>query len=284
MPSYRVAAELLPAGLAARRDRSSASARTAAITAPRSKAAHGLARLAVFFGVVDIDEAERAAVRGRELAELLGDRERLAVAHLLHGILTIMRPDAPDFAGGLALAERGVALAEAGGLHELALGLSRGLCTNYAADGRFALARERIERVLAELERDGHRERVSDVYLSARWVRDLVLYAQDEFDAGPRERGRDLRAGGAGEQPHHAERARQPAGARALPPRRVRRGASAGPTSTLEIGEAIANENAYTTGAAIALASRAASSARRSIPRPTSSASRPACAPAAPCS
>src|SRR4030095_2489291 len=41
------------------------------------EAAQGLARLAVYFGVADIDVAERAAVRGRELAELLGDRERL---------------------------------------------------------------------------------------------------------------------------------------------------------------------------------------------------------------
>src|SRR5262249_19844269 len=90
------------------------------------EAAHGLARLVVYFGVAEIDVAERAAIRGRELAEQLGDRERLASLTYLHGILTIMKP-APDFAGGLALAEQGVALAEADGLHELARGLSRGL-------------------------------------------------------------------------------------------------------------------------------------------------------------
>jgi class 3 adenylate cyclase len=218
------------------------------------EAAHGLARLAVYFGVADIDLAERAAIRGRELAELLGDRERLASLTYLHGILTIMKPS-PDFAGGVALAERGVALAEADGLHELARALSRGLCTNYAADGRFALARERIERGIAELERAGHLENLSDIYLSARWVRDLVLYAQDEFD-------RVLESGrlsfAMAEQANN--RTMRSAIGNLLAPIHYLRGeyseAKRWADVTLEIGEAIANENAYTTGAALALVSR----------------------------
>jgi class 3 adenylate cyclase/tetratricopeptide (TPR) repeat protein len=218
------------------------------------EAAHGLARLVVYFGVAEIDVAERAAIRGRELAEQLGDRERLASLTYLHGILTIMKP-APDFAGGLALAEQGVALAEADGLHELARGLSRGLCTNYAADGRFAVARERIEREIADLERSGHLETLSDVYLSARWVRDLVLYAQDEFD-------RVLESGRASfamaEQANN--RTMRSAIGNLLAPVHYLRGeyaeAKRWADITLEIGEAISNENAYTTGAALALVSR----------------------------
>jgi class 3 adenylate cyclase/tetratricopeptide (TPR) repeat protein len=250
VPSYRIAAEyfrqawqLAETALAERED---GSLHRAAL-----EAAHGLARLEVFFGVADIDVAERAAVRGRELAELLGDRQSLAAITYLHGILTIMRP-APDFAGGLALAERGVALAEAEGLHDLARGLSRGLCTNYAADGRFALARERIERGIAELEAAGHRDRMSDIYLSALWVRALVLYAQDEFDLvlesatmsfalAERANNRTLRS----------------ALGNLLAPVHYLRGeyaeAKRWADVTLEIGEAIANENAYTTGAAVAL-------------------------------
>jgi class 3 adenylate cyclase len=253
VPSYRVAAEyqrqawqLAETILGEREDRTY---QRAAL-----EAAHGLARLAVYFGVTEIDVAERAAVRGRELAELLGDRERLAALTYLHGILTIMRP-APDFAGGLALAERGVALAEADGLHELARGLSRGLCTNYAADGRFALARERVERGVAELERAGHLESLSDVYLNARWVRDLVLYAQDEFDrvleSGRTSFAMAERAG---------NRTMRSAIGNLLAPIHHLRGeyaeAKRWADITLEIGEAIANENAYTTGAALALASR----------------------------
>ncbi len=218
------------------------------------EAAHGVARLEAYFGVAEIDVAERAAARGRELAELLGDRERLASLTYLHGILTIMRP-VPDFAGGLALAERGVALAEADGSHELAAGLSRGLCTNYAADGRFALARERIERGIAELERAGHRDRVSDVYLSARWVRDLVLYAQDEFDQVLESAATSFSLS---QQANN--RTMRSALGNLLAPVHYLRGAYAEARRwadlTLEIGEAIANENAYTTGAALALLSR----------------------------
>jgi class 3 adenylate cyclase/tetratricopeptide (TPR) repeat protein len=253
VPSYRVAADyyrqtwqLAETILGERED---GSHHRAAL-----EAAHGVARLEVYFGVADIEVAERAAVRGRELAELLGDRERLASLTYLHGILIIMRP-APDFAGGLALAERGVALAEADGFHELALALSRGLCTNYAADGRFALARERIERGIADLEHAGHRDRVSDVYLSACWVRDLVLYAQDEF-------GQVLESAGTSfalaEQANN--RTMRSAVGNILSPVHYLRGeyaeAKRWADLTLEIGEAIANENAYTTGAALALLSR----------------------------
>jgi class 3 adenylate cyclase/tetratricopeptide (TPR) repeat protein len=253
VPSYRIAADyyrqawqLAETVLGERED---GSLHRAAL-----EAAHGLARLEVFFGVADIEVAERAAVRGRELAELLGDRQALASLTYLHGILTIMRP-APDFAGGLALAERGVALAEAEGLHDLARGLSRGLCTNYAADGRFALARERVERGIAELEADGHRDRVTDVYLSALWVRALVLYAQDEFD-------RVLESGttsfGLAERANN--RTMRSALGNLLAPVHYLRGeyaeAKRWADVTLEIGEAIANENAYTTGAALALLAR----------------------------
>jgi hypothetical protein len=253
VPSYRVAAEyyrqawqLAESILGEREDGSHHRAALEAV--------HGIARLEVYFGVVDIEVAERAAVRGRELAEVLGDRERLASLTYYHGILTIMRP-APDFAGGLALAERGVALAEAAGLHELALGLSRGLCANYAADGRFALARERIERGIADLEHDGHRDRLSDVYLSARWVRDLVLYAQDEFMQVLESAGTSFALA---EQANN--RTMRSAVGNLLSPVHYLRGeyaeAKRWADLTLEIGEAIANENAYTTGAAIALLSR----------------------------
>src|SRR5262245_5530870 len=253
VPSYRVAAQYYRQGWQFAEsilgEREDGSYHRAAL-----EAVQGLARMAVFFGVVELDVAERAAARGRELAELLSDRERLASLTYLHGILTIMQP-APDFAGGLALAERGIALAESEGLDELARGLSRGLCTNYAADGRFAEARERIERGIADLEAAGHREQLTDIYLSARWVRDMVLYAQDEFD-------RVVES--AAESFTMAERANnrtmRSAIGNLLAPVAYLRGdyatAKRWADLTLEIGEAIANENAYTTGAAIALLAR----------------------------
>ncbi len=253
VPSYRVAAgyyrqawQLAETVLGERED---GSHHRAAL-----EAAQGFARLEVFFGVAEVDEGLRAAVRGRELAELLGDRERLASLTYLHGVLTMMGPE-PDVAAGIALSEEAVALAEAEGLHTLALGLTRGMCTSYAADGRFALARERIERVVAELERDGHRARVSDVYLSARWVRDLVLYAQDEFALALESAGESFALA-----QQAGNRTMRSALGTILAPVHFLRGEYAEAKHwadlSLEIGEAIGNENVFTTGAAVALAAR----------------------------
>src|SRR4029453_15602809 len=119
----------------------------------------------------------------------------------------------------------------------------------------FDVARDRIERGLADLERTGHRERLTDVYLSARWVRDLVLYAQDEFEqvleSGATSFAMAEKAG---------NRTMRSAIGNLLAPVHYLRGeyaeAKRWADITLEIGEAISNENAYTTGAALALASR----------------------------
>ena len=139
----------------------------------------------------------------------------------------MMRGDA-DFADGLALAEKGVALAKESGFDGLALALTRALATSYAGDGRFAQARESIDPILADLERTGHRERVTDIV------------SRHALDAGPRalrrgrvrpgaaELDRGVRPRRAGRQLHDAQRARRPAGARPLPARRLPRGQALG--------------------------------------------------------
>ncbi len=214
----------------------------------------GVSRLAVYFGAQDVDEAERAAARGRELAELLGDREALATLRYYQGVLIMMRGEA-DFAAGLALAEEGVALAKASGLDALARGLTRALATSYAGDGRFAQARACIEGVLADIERAGPGERASDVYLGTRWARDLVLYSQDEYE-------QVLES--ATESFALAEKAgnftMRSALATLLAPIHYMRGeyreTKRWADLALEIGERIANTNVYAAGAALALASR----------------------------
>ena len=143
-------------------------------------AIEGACRLTAFYGAIDLEEAERAAVRGRELADLLGDREALAWLTGAHGIFVMTRPNA-DFSGGLALVEEGLALAGAAGLQHLVQRLTRNVCMYYAADGRVAQARSHLEPLLAELEAAGHRERRSDVYLSTLAVRDLLRYAEDDL-------------------------------------------------------------------------------------------------------
>jgi class 3 adenylate cyclase/tetratricopeptide (TPR) repeat protein len=218
------------------------------------EAALGLARLEVFFGVADVEEADRAARRALDLAGLLGDREKLATTTYFLGILATMRPHG-DVSGGLALAERGVALAEEAGLTSLATGLMRGLCIHYAADGRLALARERIDEVLEALERDGHRERATPIYLSSCWVRDFLLYAQDRLDEA---------LVGARQSFALAQQANNFTMRSALcsvfAPVHYLRGeyaeAKRWADLALEIGEAIANANVYLTGGTLGLAAR----------------------------
>ncbi len=253
VPSYRAAAdyyrqawELAEAVLGEREDGSHHRAALEASVA--------LARLEVFFGVADVDEAERAARRGAELAEMLGDAERLAGATYFQGILATMRPVA-DVSAGLALAERGVTLAREAGLRDLTIGLSRGLCIHYAADGRLELARQEIETLIQALEAGGHRDRVSNIYLSARWVRDLVLYAQDELDAA---------LASAAESFALAQQANNFTMRSALcsvfAPVHYLRGeyaeAKRWADLSVEIGEAIANANTYVTGGTIGLGAR----------------------------
>ena len=145
-------------------------------------AASGLCRVTVIYGLPDSAEAERAAARARELAEALGDSGTLAAVYYFQGSI-MMQGNREQHARGLALAEQALALTEREGLTLAALRLSRGLANSYALDGRFALAQRVMTWSVQELERTGERERLSDLYISSRWVRDSVLYLSDELDA-----------------------------------------------------------------------------------------------------
>ncbi len=142
-------------------------------------ATYALARIGVVFGWPPLEEAERAARRGRELAEALGDTESLAGLLYFHGV-TIMLGNHQDFARGMALAEQSVAVAERAGLKLTVLRLSRGLAINHALDGRFDLARRACDWFIAELART--EDPLSDLYVSACWIRDNVLYLSDALD------------------------------------------------------------------------------------------------------
>jgi class 3 adenylate cyclase/tetratricopeptide (TPR) repeat protein len=146
------------------------------------EATAALSRLVVFFGLPMADDAGRAAERGRELAEYFHDSEATASFFYMLGVMTMTR-DGRDFARGLKLAERGLALAEGRGLRLATARIVRGLCINYIVDGRFDQARERIEPLLAAMESSEDPSHPGDLYLSARWVKDMLLYANDELDA-----------------------------------------------------------------------------------------------------
>jgi tetratricopeptide (TPR) repeat protein len=57
---------------------------------------------------------------------------------------------------------------------------------HYAFDGRFELARRAIDWVLSELEASDGRERLPDLYVSARGIRETVLALADDLDAAER--------------------------------------------------------------------------------------------------
>ncbi len=243
---YRQAWQLAESVMGEREDGHFHRAALAAISA--------IARLTTFFGADDLVDAEHAVERGMELAEVLSDRT--VMGHLLFskGVIMMMRKES-DFAGGLAMAERGAALAEELGQAEQSRRLSRAICIHYTIDGRFERALARIEPMLVEMERSLDRERPPDLYLSSRWVRDLAYYASDELD---------LALASAGETWAMAQRMSnrtiRTAVGTILAPVQYLRGhyaeAQRWADMSLEMAEEIGNANAYATAASIALASR----------------------------
>jgi class 3 adenylate cyclase len=147
------------------------------------RAIDGLCAMTVVFGVPYFAEAERAAPRGRELAHTLGDQTTLSNLSYLNGVL-MMTHDREQFARGLALAEEGLTVAQRAGESLQAIRIGRGLGIHYAHDGRFDLARRVVDWVTEEMPRSAPGN--VDLELSCRWVRELVLYASDDFDAARR--------------------------------------------------------------------------------------------------
>jgi len=141
-----------------------------------------LTRIVVFFGLPFQDDIARAAERGRQLAEYFHDTEAIASFFYMQGVIVMIR-EGRDYARGLELAERGLALAEAKNLRLTKARIIRGLSINYVVDGRFEQARQRVEPLLAALEANEDPQKPSDLYLSVRWTKDVLLYASDELDA-----------------------------------------------------------------------------------------------------
>ena len=146
-------------------------------------AAFGLCRLHVFYSSpVDPGDVNHAACRGQELAQSLGETETHANLCALHGLITLSS-GREKFGQGLALVEKGLALAAGAGLEFPQLSISRALAWSYLLDGRFEQARKTIDRVLDELEKAGHRKLLSDVYFGTRWFWTATRLYGDDFDA-----------------------------------------------------------------------------------------------------
>jgi len=144
------------------------------------EAAVGLCRGVVLYDTPDRGNFERAAVRGRELAEALGDAGAVAALCTFQGMR--MTNERERFAEGVALVEKGLALARQSGFDITPLSISRALGWNYLLDGRFELAQRTYDWVVSELKEKEGDARPSDLHISSRWMRDVVRYFSDDLD------------------------------------------------------------------------------------------------------
>ncbi len=144
-------------------------------------ATFGLCRIAVLYGPSHAVDVDRAGWRGRELAEALGDVSSQIGLLSFHGFI-LMSSARDQFAPGLALVEEALALAQRAGTETNVLSVSRGLAWSYLTDGQFELATRTINWVMAELERQGYREQLTDLYFGARWALHGVLYYSDDLE------------------------------------------------------------------------------------------------------
>jgi len=147
-------------------------------------ATDGYTRLTVLYGASRDAEAERAAVRGRELAQELGDHGAAARLRAYRGML--LTSDPQRFDEGVAITEEAIAEAQQGGDALQAVSASRALVWDYMLDGRFADALDKVSWLLAELERRGQRAEPSDLYVATRWMQDGVRYSSDDFEGALR--------------------------------------------------------------------------------------------------
>jgi class 3 adenylate cyclase/tetratricopeptide (TPR) repeat protein len=141
----------------------------------------GYARITVLYGSSADADAERAAVRARELALELGDAATASVQRVMHGML--LTADPSRFAEGVEITEAAVAEQRAQPDSPILLHTTRAVAWHALLDGRFAAARTTLDWLLRELEVQGQRDALTEVYVSSRWMREGVLFASDEFEA-----------------------------------------------------------------------------------------------------
>src|SRR5262249_24366073 len=140
----------------------------------------GYARLTVLYVVSADPEAERAAVRGRELALELGDQTAATTLLTMNGMLLTAHPE--RFTEGIALTEQAIEEARQTGNPLAVISASRAVVWHYMVDGRFADAQAKLDWLLAELERLGQRATPSDLYLATRWLHDGVRLYNDDLE------------------------------------------------------------------------------------------------------
>jgi predicted ATPase/class 3 adenylate cyclase len=155
-----------------------------ALTRQVLQAIAGGAHMGMLYGQTEGDD-QRAAQRGVELAEQLGDQEALADLLSTYGML-VMGSARERFGEGLALVGKGLEVARRTGQERMAARISRNLGWAFMLDGRFDDALSETEAALVAIERLDAPERYSDTYLGGMFYRNRVLFESDQLDAAER--------------------------------------------------------------------------------------------------
>ncbi len=150
----------------------------------------GYARITVLYGASADPEAERAARRGRELAQQLGVASVAALLRGLHGLLLVADP--ARFADGVEVVDAALVEARQAGDPLLALNVSRAVAWNRLLDARFAEAEATIAATLEGLEASGQGAALSDLYVASHWMHAGILLAAGDLAAALEEARRTL--------------------------------------------------------------------------------------------
>jgi tetratricopeptide (TPR) repeat protein len=183
IPSFRAAADYYRGAFDLAEGLLQAGARSPELPRRTLQAASGLCRMAVIYGVAGLDEAERVAHRGRELAEQLDDTEAFVDLCSLQGTLAMSNRDRAKFDAGFATVEEGLGVARREGLVMPAARALRALASGYFCDGRLELADRTIDAAIADLARVDDPDRPSDLALGSQVMRArIALYRDDPGD------------------------------------------------------------------------------------------------------
>ena len=143
-------------------------------------AAFGYCRMCVLYGSSRDPLVLRSAAVARDAAAALGDSPTRISTYTYEGIA--LTADPARFDEGVSLVERAVRSAEEEGLEQLAASASRALAWDYLLDGRFADSARRVEAAALDLVRLGQAAPPSDIYLSARMMRQQVYLHSDDLE------------------------------------------------------------------------------------------------------
>jgi class 3 adenylate cyclase/tetratricopeptide (TPR) repeat protein len=158
---------------------------TPAVEQALATALGALCRYLAMFGLGNIREGEALARRAHELNERIGNLSELPLIRYFEAVIVMMQ-GREHFGRGLAQAEEAFSQAQRSANIQPALGVARGLCFSYIADGRLDQATRTVDWLQQEAARTAVPGQESDFHIAVLWLQSVVRYAADDLDAALR--------------------------------------------------------------------------------------------------